>query len=62
MEQGKAFVTLASDQHADNGCHPVADAVNTRCVRVGMLAVGYTVWPINYTRVVPAIVKLHRFH
>ena len=40
VEQGKAFVTLASEQHAGNGCHPCADAVNTRCLRAGILAAG----------------------
>ena len=63
MEQGrKAFVTLASQQHAGNGCHPFADAVNTGYVRAGMACCGNTVWPFSHIRVVPAFVKLFHIH
>jgi len=55
--QVKAFVTLLSEQHTGNGCHPFADAVNTRCVKSWNVGCGHTVWPFSHIRVVPAILN-----
>jgi hypothetical protein len=57
VEQGKPFVTAASEQHAGNECRRFADAVNTRCVKSWSVGCGHTVWPFSHIRVVPAIVN-----